>query len=144
VRRLPAGLTLLLVLSACGGGSGGTLTPADAATVSFRAYHAALSSKDFAKACSLSTKSITATLLAKLAAANLPAKDCTDGLAKAYAQAGSANQVEQVEKSLKIVKVTAQGDSATVAWTVQLRGKPTQATTQMRKEDGAWKLDSTS
>ena len=135
MRIVPVVLLLAALVAGCGssGGSGGGTAGGDAAAVkqANQDYVQALASKDAAKACSLISQAQKAK--------NEAGGKCETLVAKGLAATGT-----DPYKNPQVETPHVSGSTATAKWTVTVKGQSLSVVQKLVKEDGQWKLDSSS
>jgi hypothetical protein len=120
-------------------GTGSAADRAAAETV-FRAYLRAVADGDFATACALNAPETNQRLLDELARRGTPAPTCEKAIAALYAGAGVAQGAATIANTLSVQRVDVDGDTATVAWSVEVSGQRPVVTNVLRRVDGQWRL----
>ncbi|HEX8073739.1 MAG TPA: DUF4878 domain-containing protein [Thermoleophilaceae bacterium] len=123
---VPAAIAAL-ALGGCGGGE------SDDAKSALQDYVDAFAKGDGDRACSLLTKSTRDTFAARVAPIT-KSKDCATSIDKLSKQAGP--ELLGALKDAKVSDVKVDGDRATA----KLKSGSSTTTTQLRKEDGDWKV----
>jgi hypothetical protein len=111
-----------------------------AAETAFRTYLRAVADGDFATACSLNAPETNQRLLDELARRGTPAPTCEQAIAALYAGSGVAEGAATIANTLSVQRVDVDGDSATVAWSVEVSGRRPVVTNALRRVDGQWRL----
>jgi hypothetical protein len=158
MKRIPLVIAAVLAaaaLSACGGGP--DAAPAvdaapsiaaapdargDEAVVEavFRSYYQALMARDFATACALNAPETNAKLVANMAAQGTRAGTCEEALAAVYALPGASLVADGVGNTAQVKDITVDGDTATISWSFETRGRRQPVDTGLRRIDGQWRL----
>ena len=125
---VPAAVAVL-ALAGCGGGSSSSGDPKQVV----QDYLNAFTNGDGAKACSLMTKQTRDTFVSRVSAITKTG-DCATAITSLSKKAGP--QLLGALKKAKATGVKISGDSATV----KLTSGPNSTNTQLRKENGSWKV----
>lgn len=132
-----------LAVAGCAGASdGGPVAHGDQAAVEtvFRSYHAALLARDFATACRLNAPETSAELVRNVNAHGGGAATCEQALTAVYGGPAAAAVADRVSTSAAVERVAVTGESATISWTFDNRGRPESVDTGLRRIDGQWRL----
>jgi hypothetical protein len=120
-------------------GSGSVEDRAAAETV-FRTYLRAVADGDFATACSLNAPETNHRLIDELARRGTTAPTCESAIATLYAGSGVAQGAATIADTVAVERVDVDGDTATVAWSVEVSGRRPVVTNALRRIDGQWRL----
>jgi len=120
-------------------GTGSVEDRAAAETV-FRTYLRAVADGDFATACTLNAPETNQRLLDELARRGTPAPSCETAIATLYAGSGVAQGAATIADTLRVERVDVDGDTATVAWSVEVSSRRPVITNALRRIDGQWRL----
>lgn len=133
----------MAVLAVAGCGASETAVQAadaSAAETAFRSYHRAVLARDFSTACALNAPETSAVLVDDVARLGGQARTCDEALAALYATPAVAARYDAASRSVHVDGVSVAGDTATIRWTFDNKGRPEPVDTGLRRIEGRWRL----